>query len=244
MNAPSTFNSVLSKRLTGGVLARRLMSSSAHLRARWCAFPLPVSFLPCLSPFSQRRAPGYLPTLDDCSGVAPPDLGRFLQGQWDQQDYSILPGLSPQKSSLSKHVRKVLGFCSLFSSWLLKSPAFSFATRCLPYYLKHFSRMHIFSLVQSHTQTERGRLFLMRVLYLDTVLTIPCNRLWVAQPSKTDPKGKHKLSFSDGRDDSLTGKCIYFIRLNHTKVSLCSELVLYFLFCLILYFDVFSLSLS
>jgi hypothetical protein len=33
------------------------------------------------------------------------------------------------------------------------------------------------------------------------------------QPPKGELKGKNKLSFSDGRDEHLTGKCIYFVRL-------------------------------
>ena len=38
------------------------------------------------------------------------------------------------------------------------------------------------------------------------------------QPSQADPKGKNKLSFCDGREESLVGKCIYFVRTN-PKVS-------------------------
>jgi hypothetical protein len=34
------------------------------------------------------------------------------------------------------------------------------------------------------------------------------------QPPKSDPKSGNKLTFADGREDSLTGKCVYFVRVN------------------------------
>ena len=38
--------------------------------------------------------------------------------------------------------------------------------------------------------------------------------LFFCQPPKGDPKGKNKLTFSDGREENLTGKCVYFVRVN------------------------------
>ena len=39
------------------------------------------------------------------------------------------------------------------------------------------------------------------------------------QPPKGDPKGSNKLSFSNGREDNLTGKCVYFARVNPKGVT-------------------------
>ena len=39
------------------------------------------------------------------------------------------------------------------------------------------------------------------------------------QPPKGDPKGSNKLTFSNGREDNLTGKCVYFARVNPKGVT-------------------------
>ena len=39
------------------------------------------------------------------------------------------------------------------------------------------------------------------------------------QPVKNEPNGRNRLTISDGREDNLTGKCVYFARVNPKGVD-------------------------
>ena len=68
----------------------------------------------------------------------------------------------------------------------------------------------------AHTYTQGGDMRDAMLCMIEASRLTIC--ILCMQPSQADPKGKNKLSFCDGREESLVGKCIYFVRTN-PKVS-------------------------